>query len=351
MAETVTLGFVPLVDCAVPVVARELGFAAAEGIDLVLEREAGWAAVRDKLAFGLLDAAHILAPLPLALHLGLGGIPAVPMAVPMALGLGGNAITVSLPLFERMSEADPDAMAGPRAGSARALKAVIEADRTAGRPPLSFATVFPFSSHTYELRAWLAGAGIDPDRDVNLGVVAPARMVESLASGWIDGYCVGEPWNLRAVQRGIGAVVASKWDIRPDAPEKVLGLRAAWVDQDPARTVALVRALVKAAAWADAAENRPALAQMLAAPDYVGTFPEVIAMALTGRPVLQPGGEPVALDTHVFFRDRATEPLPERAQWLVEQMLRWDRTGLTAEGAKAALAAVWRPELWAAAVG
>ncbi|GAA0597625.1 CmpA/NrtA family ABC transporter substrate-binding protein [Caenispirillum bisanense] len=351
MADTVvTLGFLPLIDCAVPVVAHELGFAAAEGLTLDLQREASWAAVRDKLAFGLLDAAHILAPLPLAIHLGLGGMPAVAMTVPMALGLGGNAITVSTALYARLLDADPEAMAGPRGGSARALKRVIAADRAAGRPPLSFATVFPFSSHTYELRLWLASAGIDPDRDVNLGVVAPARMVESLASGWIDGYCVGEPWNLRAVQRGVGAIVATKGDIWPASPEKVLGLRAEWANRQPDLTAALVRALVRAAQWADAAENRDALADLLADPGYVGTSPDILRMALGGRPVLRPGAAPEALESHVFFRWQATFPWVSRAAWLLAQMTRWDQAAVPAVERLAVAAQVWRPDLYRAAV-
>lgn len=350
MVETVKIGFVPLIDCALPVVAHEMGFAGQEGLALDLEREASWSAVRDKLAYGLLDAAHLLAPLSLGMTLGLGGAPAVPVVAPMALGLGGNAITVSTALYQRMAEADPDAMAGPRGQSARALKTVIEADRAAGRPPLSFASVFPFASHTYELRYWLAAAGIDPDRDVNLGIVAPARMGESLSMGWIDGYCVGEPWNLRAVQRGIGVVVATKADIWPNCPEKVLGLRAAWAAERPETTAALVRALVRAAQWADAAENRPALAEMLSDTRYVGVSPDVLGPALAGHPVLRPGAAPEDFQSHVFFRWQATYPWPSRMMWLLDRMRDAGQASLSPAEQADVARRVARPDLYAAAV-
>ena len=141
MANKVRLGFVPLVDCAIPVVARAMGFAARENIELELVREMSWAAIRDKLAFGMLDAAHLLAGIPIAARLGLGGLPVQNIVVPMALGRGGNAITVSTKLYQRMLEADPDAMHGPRGLSARALKKVIDEDKAEGRPIMSFATV------------------------------------------------------------------------------------------------------------------------------------------------------------------------------------------------------------------
>lgn len=313
------IGFVPLIDCAIPVVAHEKGFAARHGLRLELVREPSWAAVRDKLAYGLLDAAHMLAGVPLASTLGVGG-PAVPMVAVMALGLGGNAITVSADLYRRMQAADPEAMSGPRTGTIRALKAVV----AEGGRRLSFATVFPFSTHTYELRAWLSAGGIDPDRDVDLSIVAPPRMVQHLGSGWIDGYCAGEPWNLRAVEKGIGAIVATKDEIWADSPEKVLALREDTVEAAPEAVSTLVEALTEAARWADAPENRPELAHLLALPDYVGGAEDVIHASLTGHPVFVPGEAPVTLpDRHRFFRDGATVARPEAAVWLLEQMERW----------------------------
>jgi NitT/TauT family transport system ATP-binding protein/nitrate/nitrite transport system substrate-binding protein len=347
---TLRIGFVPLVDCAVPVVAQVLGLARAEGLDLRLEREASWAAVRDKLAYGLLDGAHILAGLPLAATAGAAGLPPVPMIAPMALGLGGNGITVSNALYQRMLAADPEAMAGPRSASARALGAVIAADRAAGRAPLSLAHVFPFSSHHFELRRWLAAGGIDPDRDVNLATFAPPRMVEGLRMGWIDGYCVGEPWNLRAVAAGHGAIVATKADIWPQSPEKVLGLRADWAAENGAVVAALIRALVRAAAWCDAPENRGELATLLAEPRFVGGSVDLLRAALGGRPVFRPGSAPEDLPhRHVFFRWQATFPWLSQGDWLTGEMTRW---GYWPQGVDAAAVVrkVYRPDLYRAAV-
>lgn len=324
----VRLGFVPLIDCALPVVARAKGFAEDENIDLVLVREMSWAAIRDKLSYGLFDAAHLLAGIPLAARLGLGGMPSQHLVVPMALGRGGNAITVSTRLYQRMLEADPAAMRGPRGLSARALKKVIDGDRKAGRPILSFATVFPFSSHNYELRYWMAAAGIDPDNDVNIGVIAPPRMFDSLRNGWVDGYCVGEPWNQRAVFHGDGVIVALKDDIWARSPEKVLGVREDWALSNAETLDALVRALVRAAEWADQAANRTELAQLLSEEQYVGASFDILRASLHGRPVLKPGDDPVeAPDRHVFYRYTATFPWLSQGVWVGRQMQRWGQVG------------------------
>ena len=352
MSEPVTInfGFTPLVDCAIPVVAHEMGFAQEEGIRLNLVREASWAAMRDKLAFGVLDAAHILAGIPIASSLGLGGAPRVAMIAPMCLGRGGSAITVSNTLYQRMLEAEPTIMTGPRAQVARALRTVIEQDRRAGRPPLSFASVFPVSSHNYELRYWLAAGGIDHARDVNLGVVVPPRMVESLRMGWIDGYCVGEPWNLRAVQQGLGAIVATRADIWQDAPDKVLGVRKEWAEQNPDLLLALIRACVRAARWADVSENRTVLADMLATQHYVAAPVELLRATLTGKPVLRRGAEASDLpDRHVFYRQQATFPWRSHAHWLLTQMRRCGQVGADID-MRAAAESVYRPDLYRRAV-
>lgn len=346
----VRLGFVPLIDCALPVVARAKGFAEDENIDLVLVREMSWAAMRDKLSYGLFDAAHLLAGIPLAARLGLGGMPSQNLVVPMALGRGGNAITVSTRLYQRMLEADPAAMRGPRGLSARALKKVIDGDRAAGRPVLSFATVFPFSSHNYELRYWMAAAGIDPDNDVNIGVIAPPRMFDSLRNGWVDGYCVGEPWNQRAVFHGDGVIVALKDDIWARSPEKVLGVREDWAQANAETLDALVRALVRAAEWADQAENRTELAQLLSEEHYVGASFDILRASLQGRPVLKPGDDPVdAPDRHVFYRYTATFPWLSQGVWVGRQMQRWGQVGRQVNF-NDVVREVYRPDIYRRAV-
>ena len=330
MAEIVKLGFAPLVDCAIPVVAAEKGFAAAQGIDLVVERAPSWAALRDKLAFGLVDGAHILAPLALAVHHGIAGVPATPLLVPVSLGLGNNAVTVSLDLYERMVAVAPDVMAGPAALRARALRPIIDADRAAGKPLLSFVTVFHFSCHHYELLKWLADGGIDGRTEVNIGVITPPRMVESLTAGWIDGFCTGEPWNQRAVQRGVGKVVVTKADIRPDGLEKVLGLRSDWADEHPARVAALVRAIVNAAEWSKDPGNRAELARLLAEAQYVGLSADLIELTLRGAIPAPNRNRPDVDDAHR----------------LLLEMTAAGQIDLSADDRTMLAEAVWRPDLY-----
>lgn len=326
MAEIVKLGFAPLVDCAIPVVAAERGFAAAEGIDLVLERANSWAALRDKLAFGLVDGAHLLAPLALAMHRGIAGVPAVPLVVPVTLGLGNNAVTLSASLYAAMVATAPEIMAGPPAQTAKALRPIIDAGRRAGRPPLSFAIVFPFSSHHYELLTWLSNGGIDAAREVNIGIVAPPRMVESLTQGWINGYCVGEPWNSLAVERRIGTIVASKADLQPDGVEKVLALRADWAQQSRDRVRALIRAIIRATDWCLAPENHMELARLLAEPFYVGLPAELIAstLAKTGTTSYQcrpDHGQAVSLMADMVKAGQLDQQDMEDTAWLASV---WD---------------------------
>src|SRR5690606_4829890 len=189
---SLTFGIIPLTDCAPIVVAREKGFFAAQGLDVTVTKESSWANIRDKVALGALDGAHMLAGMPLAATLGIGAT-RTPTVTAFSMDLNGNGITVSNELYARMVEADPEAMNAPRPTTARALKKVIEADKAAGRPPMTFAMVFPVSTHNYEIRYWMASAGIDPDRDIRLIVVPPPQMVANLSAGNIVGYCVGEP--------------------------------------------------------------------------------------------------------------------------------------------------------------
>ncbi|MCG8125254.1 MAG: ABC transporter substrate-binding protein, partial [Candidatus Thiodiazotropha taylori] len=182
-----TLGFIPLTDCAPLVVAKEKGFFHQQGLNVELSRENSWANIRDKVGIGMLDGAQMLAAMPLASALGVSG--SVPMITGMSLDLNGNGITVSKDIHQRMvasGERDLDSLAG----SGRALKKVIEENRAAGGKPLMFATVFPYSSHNYLLRYWLAASGIDPDNDIQLTVVPPPQMVNYLQAGVISGFCV-----------------------------------------------------------------------------------------------------------------------------------------------------------------
>ncbi len=344
----VTVGFIPLLDCASLAVAAELGFAAAEGLDLELVRETSWANIRDRVIVGHFDAAHMLAPMPVASTLGIGHIKA-PFIAPISLGLGGNAITVSLPLWRQMTE--QGAVAGDFSLSpAQALQRVIVARERARLEPLTLGMVYPFSCHNYELRYWLAAAGIDPDRDVRLAVIPPPYLADALRAGQIDGFCVGEPWSSVAVDAGVGVIVTPTTALWPLSPEKVLGCRTEWAERQPELLARLLRALYRAAVWIECEENHAAVARLLAQPNYVGAAEGLLHRALAGRLSLQPGAEPTTLrDFYVPARQAATFPWVSHALWFYAQMIRWRQVEFHA-GHLAAVRATYRPDLYRSAL-
>lgn len=338
------LGFIPLTDCAPLAVAKELGFFEKYGLDVSLSKQASWANIRDKVAVGALDGAHMLAAMPIAMSLGLDALH-VPMVAPLALDLNGNAVTVSQALYRRMLEADPEAgVEAPAA--ARALKKVIEADRRQGKPPLTFAMVFPFSTHNYQLRYWLASGGVDPDRDIRLTVVPPPQMVARLQAGSVDGYCVGEPWNERAVADGIGRVVVTSYEIWNNHPEKVLGFKRDWAESHPNTLQAVLMALLEAAQWMDQPEHRSDVARLISAEDYVDAPEEVIGLSMAGSFVYAQGEAPRQRpDFHVFYRHAATFPWLSHAEWLITQMVRWGQLAEPIDIRRAA-ADIYRPDMY-----
>ncbi|MBF0309497.1 MAG: ABC transporter substrate-binding protein [Magnetococcales bacterium] len=342
--KTIKAGFIPLIDCASLVVAREKGFAAARGLDLVLSREPSWATLRDKVAYGMLDCAQMLAGMVLALHLGAGGEP-TEMAVPMALGQGGNAITLASWLVGAMGKVDAEAMAGPRVWRNRVLARVIRLRQRQGEGPLRLATVFPYSSHHYELRYWLAAAGIDCEREVELVVIPPPRMVAALETGEIAGFCVGEPWNQLAVARGVGEVVVTKHDLWPCSPEKVLGLRAAWLAENGVLVEALVTALIEAGRWADQPEHRAELTALLAREAYIGVEAALIEAVLAQRPRLN-AREGLDLPGYQRFHGHLAQyPWVSQGEWLISQMMRWGQIGEEPASLQA-VARIYRPDLY-----
>lgn len=346
----VRTGIIPLVDCAVPAAAVECGFAKAEGIELLLSKEVSWANIRDKVNLGHLDCAQMLAGMPVASSLGIGHV-RVPTIAPCALGLNGNAITVSLDLYRQMADAaDLGGNEGP-AGTVAALRSVIDARKARGEAPLTFGMVFPFSCHNYELRYWMAAGGIDPDTDVRLVVIPPPLMVESLGAGHIHGFCVGEPWNSIAVDAGLGRIVATKAEIWRMSPEKVLGVPTAWAETHPEALASLIRAFDKAAAWCDVPENKSELADFLSLDRYTGIPRDILMHSLSGQMPLGPDG-PVRAepDFIVFHRNAATFPWKSQALWIYSQMVRWGQVRASAE-AEAVVRNVYRPDLYRSALG
>ena len=343
MSEQLTIGFLPLVDACLPILAHEHGFAAEEGLSLSFVRDVSWATVLDRLLYGHSDAAHMLAPLAIATTLGRGR-PAHPLAAPFVLGLNGNAITLRGELAAKVA---PGAGLGdPKEVGARLAEEV----RGARGKKLRFGVVHRYSSHNYMLRYWLAACGIRPDEDIEIVTIPPPFVADALASGEIDGSCVGEPWNSVAVQRGVGAIVVVTAQIWRRGVEKVLAAREEVLDARRPAFEALIRAMRKAGKHFVDPANWQANAAILARPEYVGAEPELILHAISDRLVLQQGGEPVAYSDFMFqHREAANFPWVSQAQWLYTQMVRWDRIKFSAADAEAA-GRVFRPDVYRCAL-
>ncbi len=312
------LGFIPLVDAAPLIVAQEKGYFAAEGLSVSLSREGSWATIRDKVAAGALDGAHMLAPMVLAASLGIGSDPKA-MIAPIALNRGGAAVTLSTRLTG-------DGDAGAR------LTHLVRRRQEEGASPLTLAAVYPFAIHNYLLRHWLVGLGLNPDVDVRLTVVPPPRTTALLGEGVIEGFCAGAPWTAVAEAAGVGQTVVRANELWPEAPDKVLGVTEFWAAANPAILKSLIRALAAAGAWAADPHNQSELVGLLARPEFLDTAPGAIASGLA----------------EITFAGAAVNP-PRRDQavWLLEQMIRW---GQVAEvDVDKVVERTWRPDLYLAA--
>jgi len=335
------IGFSPLNDATLIVVAEALGFYDSEGLSVTLSREANWSNIRDKLAYGMIDAAHILAPMPFAAALGLG--PSMGRIIaPMALGANGNGVLVSTELNARLIEsgAAHGFSSMPMIETGRLLAREVDRRRKEGLGRLVFAVPFTWSPHHFVLRHWVSAAGLDPERQIQWIVVPPSRMADMVKDGVVDAFCAGSPWPQTAQLLGRGTVLFSDPDYWSLKPEKVLGVRAAWAEANPEGTIALVRALLRAAMWASAPANHEDLVRILARRAYVGAPAEAIEMALAV------GGSGLIVDPQV-----ATYPWISHAKWFLGQMVRWGM--LTPEHDFDQLARnIYRPDLWReAAVG
>ncbi len=340
-------GFLPLLDSALLVAAREKAFAADEAIDLTLIRENSWANIRDRMAVGHFQIAQMLGPMPIAARLGLTPLQ-LDVIAPMALGLGGNAVTISVDLAEAMAGhgglLDLDA-----AVSVERLAQVVRDRKSGHQPPLSFAVVHPFSAHNYDLRYWLAAGGIDPEQDVQIVIVPPPLMADALKSGQIDGFCVGEPWNSLAVSLDAGVIATTKSAIWRSSPEKVLAVSSSLEAEEPDVLAAILRALYRSAEWCGHPDHHEELAALLARPEYVGLDQKLLLPALRGR--LRHRGDDVSKvqDFFVPFDKAATFPWQSHALWFYSQMVRWGHASWNLEDAQRA-AQVYRPDLYRAAI-
>ncbi|QYO77887.1 ABC transporter substrate-binding protein [Devosia salina] len=329
-------GFIKLTDMAPLAVAYELGYFEDEGLYVTLEPQANWKVLLDGVITGSLDGAHMLAGQPLAATIGYGT--KAHIVTPFSMDLNGNGITVSNAVWELMKpHLEMDAEGKPvHPISAAALKPVIEAFEAEGKP-FNLGMVFPVSTHNYELRYWLAAGGINPGyyspedvsgqiaADAYLSVTPPPQMPATLEAGTIDGYAVGEPWNQAAVFKKIGVPVITDYDIWKNNPEKVFGLTAEFVEANPNTTIAITKALIRAAKWLDENDNanRAEAVEILSRSEYVGADANVIAASMTGTFEFEAGDVRDVPDFNVFYRYYATYPYYSDAVWYLTQMRRW----------------------------
>ncbi|MEO1681081.1 MAG: CmpA/NrtA family ABC transporter substrate-binding protein [Pseudomonadota bacterium] len=334
--DELTFGFIKLTDMAPLAVAYEQGYFLDEGLFVTLEAQANWKVLLDGVIDGQLDGAHMLAGQPLAATIGFGT--EAHIITPFSMDLNGNGITVSNDIWAQMKEhIEHDAEGKPiHPISASALKPVVEDYQSQGIP-FNMGMVFPVSTHNYELRYWLAAGGLEPGfyspenitgqigADVLLSVTPPPQMPATLEAGTIFGYCVGEPWNQQAVFKGIGVPVITDYQMWKNNPEKVFGITAEFAEENPNTTLAVVKALIRAAIWLDENDNanRPEAVEILSRPEYVGADYEVIANSMTGFFEFEKGDKRDIPDFNVFFRYNATYPFYSDAIWYLTQMRRW----------------------------
>lgn len=305
-SRSLRLGFLALTDAAPLIAAHELGCFTRRGLQVELCREVGWATIRDKIAYGELDAAHAPAPMLWSTKLGLD-CARTDVCTGFIFNLHGNAITLSVRLWD--------------AGVRDTATLREDALRRRGENKLMFGIVFPHSMHHVLLRQWLRDARLDAARDVRIAVVPPAQMFRNLVAGTLDGYCAGEPWNTLAVQQSQGWCPAWSSALAPGHVEKVLMVRDHFATRRADEHNALIAALTEAAIWCDQPANRPALARMLAAPVYLNVAAETIEPTLLGRFPTRPGVEEAVPDFHIFSRGDASAPTAARAATLQQELV------------------------------
>ena len=354
-----TFGFIKLTDMAPLAIAKEKGFFEEEGLFVSVEAQSNWKNILDRVIDGQLDGAHMLAGQPIAAGAGFGR--QAELVTPFSMDLNGNGITVSNNVWKGMkSHVKKGADGKPiHPISAAALKPVITEYKNNGKA-FKMGMVFPVSTHNYEIRYWLAAAGIHPgmysatniqgqiDAEVLLSVTPPPQMPATLEAGTIYGYCVGEPWNQQAVSKGIGVPVTTNYDIWKNNPEKVFAMTKEFVTKYPNTAVAITKALIRAGKWLDTPGNRPEAVKILAMSQYVGADEAVLANSMTGTFEFEKGDKREMPDFNVFYRYNATYPFYSDAVWFLTQMRRWGQISTEkpatwyAEKAKD----IYRPDIW-----
>jgi nitrate/nitrite transport system substrate-binding protein len=329
-------GIIALTDCSPLVIAHEKGFFRKYGINATISKGASWAAIRDSLSNGDIHATHMLLGMPLASTMGLLGSPKKAMVVPWMLNRNGQAITLGRTLKGKV-QADP-----------RALKPLAAAAR-AGGTPMTFAMTFPPGTHAMWLRYWLGAGGIHPDTDVSLITIPPPQMVANMKVGKMDGFCVGEPWNARAISDGIGFTATTTQAIWKDHPEKVCAFTAEFADRHPRTVKAVLKALHESSVWLDRMENRPEQCEIVSRPAYINCPKELILGRLQGKYDFGDGRTLQDANYMVFSGRNCNYPQPKYAIWWLTQFRRWGMVQGTPNYARLATQ-VMRPDLYETAM-
>ncbi|MBU2915490.1 CmpA/NrtA family ABC transporter substrate-binding protein [Reichenbachiella agariperforans] len=354
-----TFGFIKLTDMAPLAIAKELGYFEDEGLFVTIEAQSNWKNVLDRVIDGQLDGSHMLAGQPIAAGAGFGR--QAELVTAFSMDLNGNGITVSNDVWSKMKANVPaDAEGKPiHPIKADALAPVIDEYKKNGKA-FKMGMVFPVSTHNYEIRYWLAAAGIKPgyytadniqgqvDADVLLSVTPPPQMPATLEAGTIYGYCVGEPWNQQAVFKGIGVPVTTNLDIWKNNPEKVFVMTKEFTEKYPNTAIAVTKALIRAGKWLDTPGNRPEAVGILSMPEYVGADSVVIANSMTGTFEFEKGDKRSMPDFNVFFRYHATYPYYSDGTWFLTQMRRWGQIpeSKPANWYSETIQDIYRPDIW-----
>jgi len=313
----VRIGIIALTDCSSLVMAYELGLFKKYGITATISKEASWAVIRDRLNLGENQASHLLLGIGYSSTMGLLGSPVKPMIIPCYLNRNGQAITLKKEFLAKGVK------------TPETIKPHAEAAKQAGTP-LTFAMTFPPGTHAMWMRYWLASGGIHPDKDITLITIPPAQMVANMKVGKMDGFCVGEPWNARAIADGIGFTAITTQQMWQDHPEKVLGFTEEFATKNPKTVKAVIRAVVEASQYIDKLENRPHVAEVVARPQYINTQKEAILGRMLGQ-YDYGHGRPAEQDKYYMtFFDRHTNfPWKSHGIWWLTQFRRW---GMVKEG-------------------
>ncbi len=332
-----TAGFIPLVDAAPLIVARELGFAEEEGLDLRLEKAPSWSTLRDRLALGGIEAAHMLAPVPIAMALGLGGL-SQRIDVLSVLSTGGNVIGLSRTLAARLRAQGHGFGFDDAFAAGHALCAACPDGLRVGVP-------FPFSMHALMLDHWLGAVGMPVTAGVQIRTVPPPLMAQAMAEDEIDAFCVGEPWGSIAVENGVGELLLPGSAIRPGVPEKVLAVRHDWAEAEPDLTGRLMRAIWRAGRWLGDPAGQSMATELLSRSAYLGVSAEVIERAMAGRFLIGADGSERETSRFLnFFDGGSTFPWRSQAAWIGARFAA--RAGVAPEEAMTTAAGVFRTDLY-----